>query len=80
MHSMRHAFLSVVIFAFLTISLLAVAQVPLQFVAIAPCRVVDTRRANGPFGGPEMQAQTSRNFTIPAGACNVIAAASPRIR
>ena len=73
MHSMRHAFLSVVIFAFLTISLLAVAQVPLQFVAITPCRVVDTRRANGPFGGPTLQAQTSRSFTIPEGACNVLA-------
>ena len=76
MHSMRHVFLSVVVgfallFALLTVSPLALAQVPLQFVAVHPCRVVDTRLAPGPFGGPALQGQTSRDFTIPDGGCSI---------
>ncbi len=43
----------------------------LQFVAVTPCRVVDTRNATGPFGGPEMGAGTSRTFNIPQSACNI---------
>jgi len=38
---------------------------PLQFVAVAPCRVVDTRNADGEFGGPSIQGGTYRNFAIP---------------
>src|ERR1017187_7686871 len=76
MHSMRHAFLSVVVlfalvFALLTVSPAALAQVPLQFVAVHPCRVVDTRLAPGPFGGPALQGQTSRDFAIPESACSI---------
>ncbi len=45
---------------------------PLQFVAVAPCRVVDTRGANGEFGGPPLQGQQTRNFPIPANMnCNI---------
>ena len=41
-----------------------------QFFPVTPCRVVDTRNADGPFGGPELTAgETSRSFTIPAGPC-----------
>ncbi|MGA3212593.1 MAG: Ig-like domain repeat protein [Terriglobales bacterium] len=40
-----------------------------QFVPLSPCRVVDTRNADGPFGGPEITIDTSRSFTIPAGPC-----------
>jgi len=44
----------------------------LQFVPVTPCRVVDTRNANGPFGGPEVGAKGSpRQFNIPQGACNI---------
>jgi len=34
----------------------------LQFVAVAPCRLVDTGNANGKFGGPLLQAKSSRSF------------------
>ncbi len=36
-----------------------------------PCRVVDTRGAQGPFGGPPLAAQETRSFTIPQGACGI---------
>jgi len=39
----------------------------LQFVAVAPCRLVDTRGTGGPIAGG-----TSRNFTVPQlGGCNI---------
>src|ERR1700744_1195088 len=41
----------------------------LQFVSLPPCRVVDTRNATGPFGGPSLQALTPRDFALPQGAC-----------
>lgn len=37
----------------------------------APCRVVDTRLANGPFGGPPIQGGTYRDFVIPSGDCYI---------
>ena len=43
----------------------------LQFVPVAPCRVVDTRNPNGTFGGPALQADSVRNFPIPQGACGI---------
>jgi serine protease len=43
----------------------------LRFYPLTPCRVVDTRGPAGPFGGPEMEAQSTRSFAIPAGGCNV---------
>jgi hypothetical protein len=43
----------------------------LSFYPVTPCRVADTRNAAGPFGGPEMEAGTTRSFTIPASACNI---------
>ena len=47
----------------------------LQFVPVAPCRVVDTRRSNGPLGGPPIQGGTFRSFPIPEGQCNIPATA-----
>ncbi len=45
---------------------------PLQFVPLtAPCRLVDTRNAVNPFGGPELGGQETRAFNIPSGDCNV---------
>ena len=44
---------------------------PLRFVPIAPCRVADTRKPNGPFGGPQISGGTSRDFTIPSSTCGV---------
>ena len=52
-------------------SVTAVFNIPvaLQFVPLPPCRVVDTRQANGPFGGPAIAGGTSRDFAIPQGPC-----------
>jgi hypothetical protein len=43
----------------------------LSFYSVTPCRVADTRNANGPFGGPSLVAGGTRSFTIPAGACSI---------
>jgi len=48
----------------------------LTFYPLAPCRVADTRNAAGPFGGPEMGAQSTRSFAIPASGCNIPATAA----
>jgi len=36
----------------------------LQFVPTTPCRVVDTRNPDGPFGGPSLSGRTSRSFPL----------------
>ena len=46
-------------------------RAPLRFVAVAPCRVVDTRRPAGPFGGQALEGDSSRSFAIPQGACGI---------
>ncbi len=43
----------------------------MRFVPVTPCRVVDTRRAAGAFGGPSLAAGTSRDFPIVQGACDI---------
>ncbi len=48
----------------------------LSFYPVTPCRVADTRNANGPFGGPIMGAGETRSFTIPASACGIPATAA----
>jgi hypothetical protein len=49
----------------------AVFNIPqaLQFMPVTPCRVVDTRGPNGPFGGPSLAGGTARDFAIPSGPC-----------
>ena len=47
-----------------------------HFVPITPCRLVDTRNANGPFGGPGITGGTSRDFVIPSGACGIPSSAT----
>jgi len=42
-----------------------------QFVPLAPCRVVDTRNPNGTFGGPPIAGGTYRTFPLPSGDCNI---------
>jgi hypothetical protein len=42
------------------------------FVAMQPCRVFDTRNANGPYGGPRLLANTTRNFDVDNGPCTGI--------
>jgi len=48
----------------------AFTYVPGFFFSLTPCRIVDTRNANGPTGGPALIGGTVRNFLI-AGACGV---------
>ncbi len=43
----------------------------LSFYPVTPCRVADTRATAGPFGGPEMGAQTARSFAVPASVCGI---------
>jgi len=37
---------------------------PVQFVPLTPCRVVDTRNADGTFGGPPIGGNSSRSFPL----------------
>ena len=43
----------------------------LRFVPVTPCRIADTRNPTGPFGGPELTADSSREFAVPQSACNI---------
>src|SRR5438067_1098932 len=47
------------------------AQQGLQFIPITPCRVVDTRNPNGPYGGPEMAPNNPRTFAVQGSPCNI---------
>ncbi len=52
------------------------AQSALNFVPIAPCRVVDTRNPIGTFGGPSLPAATTRSFPVLSGPCGIPSYAS----
>ncbi len=43
----------------------------LQFIPVTPCRVMDTRGAVGPFGGPMLSAGGIRTVNIPQSACGI---------
>ncbi|MGA2715689.1 MAG: protease pro-enzyme activation domain-containing protein [Bryobacteraceae bacterium] len=43
----------------------------LNFYPVTPCRLVDTRNANGTFGGPSMGAGTTRAFPLSQGSCGI---------
>ncbi len=45
-----------------------------SFYTLTPCRLVDTRNASGPLGGPTLSASGQRSFTL-TGACGVPASA-----
>jgi len=58
-------------------SLTGPAPTAVQFVPVTPCRVVDTRQADGEFGGPAIAGGTSRSFPIPQNtSCNIPSAAA----
>jgi hypothetical protein len=42
---------------------------PVTFVAVTPCRIVDTRDPAGPYGGPILPANTVRDFDLNNGPC-----------
>jgi hypothetical protein len=50
------------------------ADPTLSFYTLSPCRVVDTRNATGPLGGPALSAGLTRLFTL-AGHCGIPATA-----
>ena len=58
-----------------TVSVIA-GDTALQFVSVTPCRVVDTRKSDGTFGGPPLQGGAYRNFPIPQGSCDIPATAA----
>jgi hypothetical protein len=41
-----------------------------RFYTVTPCRVVDTRGATGPYGGPALSANSDRTFTL-GGRCGI---------
>jgi hypothetical protein len=43
---------------------------PGNFFTVAPCRLIDTRNAAGPFGGPSLVAGGDRTFTL-TGSCGI---------
>jgi hypothetical protein len=43
----------------------------LDFYTATPCRVLDTRSAAGPLGGPTMGAGQSRSFVVPSSVCGI---------
>jgi hypothetical protein len=43
----------------------------LAFYPLTPCRIADTRNANGPLGGPSLPAQSTRTFLILASSCGL---------
>lgn len=48
---------------------------PLNYFTVTPCRVVDTRQAAGPYGGPALAAGGARRLFQLAGQCGVPAGA-----
>lgn len=44
---------------------------PSSYYTLTPCRVVDTRNATGPFGGPAIAAGETRAYAVASGACGV---------
>jgi hypothetical protein len=40
-----------------------------HIISVVRCKVVDTRNADGPFGGPRLIAGVTRTFVIPSGPC-----------
>jgi hypothetical protein len=48
----------------------------LTFVPVTPCRIVDTRQANGTFGGPALAANANRSFPVPTSSCSIPSTAS----
>jgi hypothetical protein len=52
-----------------------VADSGLAFYTLQPCRVLDTRDATGPLGGPSLAEMQARSFPLLASSCNIPASA-----
>jgi hypothetical protein len=44
---------------------------PTSFFTLTPCRVVDTRGPNGPYGGPALQGNSARRTFLLTGQCGI---------
>jgi hypothetical protein len=53
----------------------AAPPVPLRFFTLTPCRIADTRNANGALGGPMLAASGDRVFPTFSGTCGIPATA-----
>jgi len=62
----------------LAFSSAAQAGGPFQFFSVTPCRIVDTRNANGVTGGPALAGQATRSFPV-VGLCGVPATAQAAV-
>lgn len=47
------------------------APVQHGFFTVVPCRVIDTRNAAGPNGGPSLQPSADRTFVVTGGTCGI---------
>jgi trimeric autotransporter adhesin len=47
----------------------AVPSAASHFITVVPCRILDTRMASGPYGGPAFTPGLTRTFNIPGGPC-----------
>ena len=43
----------------------------LEFFPVTPCRIADTRNADGPLGGPSLASATSRAFPVQSSNCGI---------
>jgi hypothetical protein len=53
----------------------AVGVQNLAFYPVTPCRIADTRVANGAFGSPSLAANVARDFPVPLSPCGIPATA-----
>jgi uncharacterized repeat protein (TIGR01451 family) len=53
-----------------------IAIAALRFVPVTPCRIADTRNPAGPFGGPALAGNSSRDFVVPSSSCGIPASAA----
>ncbi len=59
-----------------TVSAVTTGPQALQLITVTPCRIIDTRNANGPLGGPFIAGGTTRAIPIPSSACGIPANAA----
>ena len=71
MPATRRSLLFAILFVLLTTAFAAYSQTAMQFMAVTPCRVADTRKTPGQFGGPTMGAGAERDFPVPLSACSI---------
>jgi len=53
------------------ISVTLTVNAPTLFMPMVPCRIADTRKTVGAFGGPAITGGSSRDFAIPDSACGI---------